>query len=145
MKKTSTKNKLVLTGLAVAMVASPVSTFAASPEAQGVETKHAVPVMSIKTINGLVTPVQELSIQLDQGDKSFKSIRQQLENQGFGVLLTASTGERVYLSGDNVKYVDGVVTALSTQELERFTAYTATILVKSAHQQSLKGKSPLVT
>lgn len=142
-KNTSKKNTLVLTGLAVAMAVSPVATSAATPEAQGVETKHAVPVVSIQTINGLVTPVQELSIHLDQNDKSFKSIRQQLEKESFGVLLTASNGKQVYLSGDNVQYADGVVTAKTNQELERYTAYTATILVKSAHQQSLKGNLPV--
>jgi len=141
--KTS-KTKKVTVGLLTASVAiSPISTLAMS-NTEGAE-KHEVPVLGIEGGNNKISPEQSFDISVNKEGKEFKSVRQQLEKQSFGVLITSSSGNTIFLDAqkNSVQYSDGKV-SVKDPSLARYTSYQATILVKSEYQHALKGKFPTV-
>lgn len=152
--KVNQKNakKVALGVLTATMVVSPMSSLAHSGNGNGKQqevkgshkegknqVKHEVPLLNAPM--GLVAPNGVVKLAVDQADKSYKSVRQQLENQSFAVLLTTESGETMLVGAS---YDNGVVTIEKHQDFERYTAYTATVLVKSDYQQALKGKLPVV-
>lgn len=144
--------KVALGVLTATMVVSPMSSLAQSGNGNGKQqevkgqqnqekkqVQHAVPLLNAPM--GLVAPDAAVKFAVDQSDKGYKSVRQQLENGSFLVMLVSDAGER---SVHAASYQDGVITLDTHKDFERYTAYTATVLVKSDYQQALQGTLPAV-
>ncbi|WP_214873287.1 carboxypeptidase regulatory-like domain-containing protein [Exiguobacterium sp. s140] len=142
--------KVALTVLSATMVVSPMTSLAKSESLSPSEQKsmnakvkggleHVVALQDAPL--GLVAPNGIVQFSVDQNDHSFKSNRQQLEKQDFAVLLTSESGDKTL---HQASYMDGVVSIEKHQDFDRYTAYSATVLVKSDYQKALKGNLPVV-
>lgn len=151
MKKQKTKrNQVMLGALTASMAITPFTASALEVTMNDKqEVKHEVALTGTNMEGQLVKPNQTLELNVDKNSDTFKSIRQQLEKQSYGVLLVADNGEKIFLEAeqDGLSYnkQDGVITISNHPDFDRFTTYVATVLVKSEYQQALKGNLPTFT
>lgn len=172
MKLKQTKGKKVALGVLTAtMAVSPLASFAQHAEAQEKrgeaqekrgdaqekrgevkeksgksQIKHSVPLLNNQ--DGVVAPNAVLQLTVDKEDSKYKSVREELENQSFGVLIVSENGENVFLSADKgeVSYKeDGTISVHKHADFERYSAYSVSVLVKSDFQHALKSKLPTVS
>jgi protocatechuate 3,4-dioxygenase beta subunit len=151
--KQKNKQKQIMLGvLTASMVVSPLASFAESAN-QTEDTKGKAKVSHVVPLVGnahgkAVAPNASFQLKVDQDAKEFKSIRQQLEKQSFGVLIVSETGEQIFLSAEKgeVSFLeDGTISIDNHADFSRHTSYSATVLVKSDYQQALKGNLPNLT
>jgi hypothetical protein len=144
--KQTKKKQIALGVLTASMAVSPLASFA-TPVTEGQsEVSHAVPLAG-NGHEGVVAPNASIQLTVDQDAKEFKSVRQQLEKQSFGVVIVSETGEQIFLdaSKGDVSFENGTITISNHPDFDRYTSYSATVLVKADYQQAIKGKVPQVT
>jgi hypothetical protein len=106
---------------------------------------HEVPILSLSNIDvELTRPDQMFDMVIDEKDPLFKRVRQQLEDQRFGIVFTSDQGKNMFIDAQmgHAQYENGVIHVLDHPLFTRYTEYNTAVLIKSDYQLAKKGQYP---